>query len=116
VTNADKDKVVAEAFDDLTRTVEANARDGRLLVRRIDRMRKARADGRAWSDILGDETKPGALELIGRMFNRLGASSARLRRPLASELRREGLSIPAIGRMFGVSHQRVSSLLRRDND
>jgi hypothetical protein len=112
----DQDRVVADAFDELTKTVEANSSDGRLLLRRIERMRKARAGGRPWRDILAGETKPGALDLVGRMLNRLSASSGGLRRPLAGELRREGLSIPAVAQMFGVSHQRVSSLLRRDSD
>jgi transposase len=31
-------------------------------------------------------------------------------------LRREGVSIPAIAKLFGVTHQRVSNLLRRPSD
>jgi hypothetical protein len=46
VTNGDEDKVMAAALGDLTRAVEANASDGHLLVRRIDRLRRARAAGR----------------------------------------------------------------------
>jgi hypothetical protein len=113
--NGDEDKVMTTALDDLRRTVEANASDGRLLVRRIDRLRKARADGRPWREILASEPKPGVLDLVGRMFTRLSESGAGLRRPLAVGLRREGLSIPAIARLFEVSHQRVSNLLRRGN-
>jgi hypothetical protein len=113
--DADGDQVMA-ALDDLTATVEANARDGKLLVRRIDELRRARAAGRPWREILGRQRTPGALDLVGRMLNRLGESSAGLRRPLASALRREGLSIPSVARIFGVSHQRVSTVLRRSSE
>ena len=42
----------------------------------------------------------------------LGSSSGAFRRALVLALREEGVSIPAIARMFGVTHQRVSNLLR----
>jgi hypothetical protein len=114
-TDADGDQVIA-ALDELTTAVEANARDGKLLVRRVDELRKARAKGKPWWEVLGQERKPGVLDLVGRMLNRLGESSSGVRRPLASAMRREGLTIPAVAHIFGVSHQRVSTLLRRNRE
>ena len=95
-TDADGDEVMA-ALDDLTTAVQANARDGKLLVRRVDELRKARAKGQPWREVLGQERKPGILDLVGRMLNRLGESSAGVRRPLASGMRRMRMAGPRAG-------------------
>jgi hypothetical protein len=101
------------ALDDLVTAVEQNARDERMLARRIGQLRNGRAEGRSWHDVLDREKRPGALELSAKALGRLTESSGRLRRALARGLRAEGASIPAIAALFGVSHQRVSALLRR---
>jgi hypothetical protein len=109
---ATRDEVLA-ALDDLAKKIEDNAQDQRVLARRIRRLRDARAKGAPWVDVLDAETDPGALHLVGVLLSRLSEGSGRFRRELAVALRREGESIPAIARRFGVTHQRVSSLLQR---
>jgi hypothetical protein len=102
------------ALDELAAAVEQNARDERVLASRIGQLRTGRARGRSWHDLMARETRPGALELSVTALGRLTESSGRLRRHLARGLRAEGASIAAIATLFGVSHQRVSALLRRD--
>jgi Homeodomain-like domain len=104
---------VLVALDDLAGIVEDNARDERLLARRINRLQKGRAQGHSWHALLASESRPGTLELAARVLRRLTETSGRLRRALVKGLRAEGATIPAIAKTFGVSHQRVSSLLRR---
>lgn len=105
----DEDQVLGELSEALVEV----AREERLLARRIDALRAGRRRGRSWQELLSHDPTPGTLELSGRALARLSRASATLRTALARGLRAEGASIPAIARTFGVSHQRVSALLRR---
>ena len=100
------------ALDSLAAAIEDNVRDERLLATRIRQLRADRTKGRSWHDLLGHKTHPPVLELSTRILGRATALSAALRRRLARGLRAEGATIPAIGEIFDVSHQRVSTLLR----
>ncbi|HMD45719.1 MAG TPA: hypothetical protein VKG43_06145 [Acidimicrobiales bacterium] len=97
-------------------SVEAASRDGRLLSQRVRRLRAAREHGRSWGDILNAEPDPGALQLVTRMLARLSSASGSLRTALARALRSEAEAIPGIAARFGVSHQRISAILRRSSD
>lgn len=102
-----------KALDSLAGALADNARDQRLLARRIGRLQAGRAHGESWQELLAREGPPATPELSTRILRRLSVVTATLRRTLARGLRSEGASIPAIAKTFGVSHQRVSSLLRR---
>lgn len=106
------DDAELRALDGLAATIEDNVRDERVLVDEIRHMRAERASGRSWHDLLGHQARPTALAMSARILGRATEISATLRRRLARGLRAEGATIPAIGETFGVSHQRVSTLLR----
>lgn len=99
------------ALDALVDAVEQNAGDERQLVRKIDGLREARASGTPVTHALGEERPPGTMELLGRVLTRLMEASGGARRALARAMRTEGTSIPAIARLFGVTHQRISNIL-----
>lgn len=101
------------SLDDLAAALDDNARDQRLLAGRIRYLRAGAAKGKRWKDLLDGEPRPGALQLSSTILARLTEGSASLRRGLVRALRAEGATIPAIAEHLGVSHQRVSSLLRR---
>ncbi|MDQ1394694.1 MAG: hypothetical protein QOF30_3671 [Acidimicrobiaceae bacterium] len=103
-------------LDDLAASIDDNVRDERLLARRIRRLRARRAKGQSWEEVLSDEPHPNSLELASTVLNRLTQASSALRRLLARGLRAQGASLAAIAERFGVSHQRVSTLLRRTDD
>ena len=109
---AEHDPVLA-ALEQMDQRIELNVRDERTLQRRIRRLREARQQGRPWRAILDEEPEPGALHLVGSLLSRLSESSGVLRRSLARALRNEGETVPAIAQRFGVTHQRVSNLLRQ---
>jgi hypothetical protein len=111
-TRSRKDPVLA-ALKELSDVLEANAADQRVLARRIKSATQARATGKSWTEILERESEPGTIRLVTDILGRMSAVSGVLRRALAVSLREDGLTIPAIAGMFGVTHQRVSSLLRR---
>jgi hypothetical protein len=104
------------ALEGLSQALEEMSRDQRLLQQRLKELQRQRSEGRAWRDILGDEEPPGTMQIVSRMLACLAKASGTLRKELVDTLRREGVSIPAIAKLFGVTHQRVSNLLRRPSD
>lgn len=101
------------ALDALAGALREMSTDQALLERRLTELRRQRSEGRAWRDILADEEPPGTMQVVSRMLACLATASGTLRKELVDTLRREGVSIPAIAKLFGVTHQRVSNLLRR---
>jgi hypothetical protein len=104
---------VLKALDELETVLRENAESERLLAQRIAEVRLARQNGREWKGILGDEDDPGTVQLVSTILRRQSEASGYLRRELVVALRAEGQSIPSIANLFGVTHQRVSNLLRR---
>ena len=104
---------VLNALDELESVLRENAESERLLSKRIAEVRLARQNGREWKAILGDEDEPGTVQLVSTILRRQSEASGYLRRSLVVALRAEGQSIPSIAHLFGVTHQRVSNLLRR---
>ena len=105
-----------EALDALVAALDEIAEDRQILVVKLDELRTARRSGKAWQEILADEEPPGSMQVVSRMLACLSKASGTLRKELVEELREEGATIPAIARLFGVTHQRVSNLLRRTPD
>jgi len=104
---------VLKALGELESVLRENAESERLLAKRIADVRLARENGREWKAILGDEDEPGTVQLVSTILRRQSEASGYLRRSLVVALRAEGQSIPSIAHLFGVTHQRVSNLLRR---
>ena len=109
---ADSDDVL-KALKELEGVLRENAESERLLSKRIADVRQARENGREWKAILGDEDEPGTVQLVSTILRRQSEASGYLRRSLVVALRAEGQRIPSIAHLFGVTHQRVSNLLRR---
>ncbi len=106
------DEVVG-ALTALSDAIEHNSRDEAQLQERIAELRQARQSGAEVTAALRQEPSPGTVQLLGRVLARLMESSGHVRRALARTMRAEGTSIPAIARLFGVTHQRVSNILNR---
>jgi hypothetical protein len=108
----DTDEVL-KALGELEVVLRENAEHERVLFQRISALRLARENGREWRAILSDEDEPGTVQLVSTVLRRQSETSGYLRRSLVVALRAEGQSIPSIAHLFGVTHQRVSNLLRR---
>ena len=104
---------VLSALDELEVVLKENAEHERALLQRIASVRLARQSGQEWKSILADENEPGTVQLVSTILRRQSEASGYLRRSLVVGLRAEGQSIPSIAHLFGVTHQRVSNLLRR---
>ena len=104
---------VVRALDELETVLRENAESERLLFQRIAEVRLAHENGKEWKSILSAEDEPGTVQLVSTILRRQSEASGYLRRSLVVALRAEGQSIPSIANLFGVTHQRVSNLLRR---
>jgi hypothetical protein len=104
---------VLKALGELDAVLKENAERERVLFQRIADVRLARENGQDWKAILANEDEPSTVQLVSTILRRQSEASGYLRRSLVVALRAEGQSIPSIAHLFGVTHQRVSNLLRR---
>src|ERR1700722_18241212 len=104
---------VLRALGELDTVLKENAERERVLFQRIAEVRLARENGQEWKSILAGEDEPSTVQLVSTILRRQSEASGYLRRSLVVALRAEGQSIPSIAHLFGVTHQRVSNLLRR---
>jgi DNA-directed RNA polymerase sigma subunit (sigma70/sigma32) len=100
------------ALSDLDREIGENIERASLMKRRIAQIRRDRAAGRSYREIV--EAEEGALfaRLLSESRRALDDTGARVRRTEALALHDEGMTMEQIAEMFGVTRQRVSGLLR----
>ena len=103
---------VLEALDQLCAALDENLRAAQRIRERAEEIRAARADGRSYREIVEGAEHPLIVELVSDKLDRLFTAGSRLRRAEAAALHAEGLSMEAIGTVFGVTRQRVSALLK----
>ncbi len=103
---------VLDALDLLEGALRDNIRRNEQALSRAQDIRRQRAIGEPYREIVSPEARPLIVELIAENMKVLSTAGARLRREMAQALRDEGLTIDAIAKLFGVSRQRISELLR----
>jgi len=84
------------------------------VMERVEAIREQRRRGVPYTSMEIGSTAPHIMDTVARNQERLGAAAATLRRSLAHTLFAEGMSHADIGRIFGVSRQRVGMLLRNE--
>lgn len=103
---------MSSALEEVAATAEEVASDQRRVARRARTMQRRRDQGWSWARILDREGAPGLLELLRGSTRRLSGVTGRLARVLARELSGEGESQRRIAQRLGVTHQRISTLLK----
>lgn len=103
---------VLDAVEALDAVLEANLERTRAMRERMAQMRGERGAGRSYREIVEGDRGPLLVELLSRSAQDLDRVGARVRRAEAAALHAEGLTMDEIARLFGVSRQRVSALLR----
>lgn len=111
-----EDDEVIDALDELSTTLEQAAAAEQEMADRAQSLRAKRAEGRSWSDIIAEEPRPRLVELLTITLGRLATASNQFRRLLAAQLRHDELSTEQIARLFGVTRQRISHLLRGERE
>lgn len=102
---------VLEALKALERALEQNEERTSRIKERIELVRRARAAGRAYVDLVPDDGSP-IVQLVTESATALDAYGVRVRRAVAQQLYTEGLTMEQIAAVFGVTRQRVSALLK----
>jgi transcriptional regulator len=107
---------VLNALDLLLEALRANDRLEKELVQRARALKAMRQKGLSYREIVPKEKRPLVVELLREMQEQLSRAGRTLRSVEARALREEGLTLDEIARLFGVTRQRVITLLREDAD
>jgi DNA-directed RNA polymerase specialized sigma24 family protein len=106
------DDAFLDALTDLEAALRENQERTKAMKRRIAHLRRSRQSGGTWSSIVSAETPPLIVQLVTESSRALDESGARVRRTEVLALYDEGMTMEQIAAKFGVTRQRVSSLLR----
>jgi hypothetical protein len=106
------DDAAVQALRALVAQLERIVTELQAVTERADQLISQRAAGWSWREIVDGEQRPLIIETITRALDDLGEAGSRFRREEALALRREQISITRISKLFGVSRQRVSTLLQ----
>lgn len=101
-----------DAIDDLAGALDQSIEMIERMRERIGELRAARAEGLSLREIVPRERPPLIVQLLTESTNLLHSYGNRVRRTEARALHAEGLTMDEIARLFGVTRQRVSALLR----
>ena len=104
------DDPVLRAMDDLVAAGRENVVAWMGIMERVDAVRDLRRQGVPYTQMSLPDGVP-IIDAIGAAQDRLTTAAARFRRASARELHDSGLSLAEIGRLFGVSRQRIASIL-----
>lgn len=102
-----------EALGNLAESAEEAADEQRLVAKKARSMRRQRRLGRTWGSILDHSGDPSIFALLATSLRRLSSASKTFRSTVAVTLAGEGAPLRQIAARFGVSHQRVSAILKR---
>jgi hypothetical protein len=101
-----------EALTALEHTLADNQRRGTLIKRRIAQLRRMRSRGASYAEMVSISEGPLIVQLLTESSKALDTSGAHVRRVEAQALYDEGMTMEQIAERFGVTRQRVSTLLK----
>jgi len=107
------DDAVSTALDYLVETLERMEVSARPALARAELLTRQREEGQSYGQIISNEERPLLVELVSHMIDVLIDAGGQFRRAEANALYDEGATMEEIGALFGVSRQRVSTLLSR---
>ena len=110
---AERDPVL-DALEQLVKALEQGI--GRLesAMQLALEMRERRLEGETYQEIEEATDGPSVSDILTTNLLVLQSKGRRLRQAGARALREEGLTLAEIAEVFGVTHQRVSALLKED--
>ena len=102
---------VLAALDDLVKALNLSTEANRAMLRRAATLRRARARGLPYREVVTAEQRPLIVEMLRDSQEAVVTAGSRFRRAEAAALRAEGLTLDEIASLFGVTRQRVIALL-----
>jgi hypothetical protein len=103
---------VQAALAEVIAALEESTRRNQRALAKARAMAKKRTKGQEWREIVLAEERPLVVELMSESLDALLNAGSRLRRAKARALHGEGVTMETIAELFGVTRQRVSSLIR----
>ena len=107
------DDACLEGLTGLEATLADNHERTKLIKKRIAQLRRQRAKGASYAEIVATRDGPLLVQLLTESSTALYTSGASVRRAEARALYAEGLTMDQIAKGFGVTRPRVSMLLRK---
>jgi hypothetical protein len=114
--NARGEDEVLAALDQVMAALELSTRQNDRALAQAKVMARQRAEGLPWRDIVLNQERPLVVELVSESLDALIDAGSRLRRAKARALHDDGVTMETIGELFGVTRQRVSSLIRPQSE
>lgn len=103
---------VLDAIHHLLEILDGIVENRDRIAERARQISEQRSRNVPYSVIVPDENRPLIVERARESLTELVEAAGRLQRAEARALYREGLSMEAIGTLFGVTRQRVADFLR----
>ena len=100
------------ALTALEEILDDHGKRARLIKKRIAQIRRGRANGASYTELVSNNDTPLIVQLMTESSVAFGAGGSDVRRAEARALYAEGLTMEQIAERFGVTRQRVSTLLR----
>lgn len=107
----DQDRALL-ALEDLVRAAERMQQATALLTARAAVIRRCRAEGLPYREIVTRGDRPLIAEMLPDSIRQFQAAGTRFRQAEAQALHAEGLTLEQIGELFGLTRQRISTLIR----
>ena len=101
-----------EALSTLEDVLADNGRRASLIKKRIAQLRRSRSRGASYTELVSGDDRL-IVQLLTESSRALDTSGANVRRAEAQALHAEGMTMEQIANRFGVTRQRVSTLLRK---
>lgn len=104
------------ALQELVAEIDRCTEELALTRVRAEKLIGERRSGATWTEIVSSEARPLVVERISNVLASLAGAGHAWRREQALALQAEEVSINRIAAMFGVTRQRISSLLKERDD
>jgi Homeodomain-like domain-containing protein len=101
-----------EALTTLEQALADNQKRAALIKRRIAQLRRMRSRGASYAEMVSVSEGPLIVQLLTESSKALDTSGAHVRRVEAQGLYDEGMTMEQIAERFGVTRQRVSTVLK----
>ena len=101
------------ALTALEEVLDQHLKRAGLIRKRIGAIRRQRSGGASYTEIVSSKDSPLIVQLLTESSIALDTCGADVRRAEARALYEEGLTMEQIAERFGVTRQRVSTLLRQ---